>query len=126
VHANDNTLMPDARNIMIGCHHAEPDSIEHVPADTIIVNTEQIHVDEREWNDRIYFWTSRFETWDYSTRNLDKLQRVGIRDTRYLKLGFHPALRRIPADVDQDIDVLFYGSIGPRRQAVLDALAARG
>jgi len=126
VHVNDNTLMPDARNIIIGCHHAEPDSIEHVPADTIVVNTEQLHVDERDWNERIYFWTSRFETWDYSARNLEKLHRLGIRDTRYLKLGFHPALRRIPADVEQDIDVLFYGSIGPRRQAVLDELAARG
>ncbi|MCA8003178.1 CgeB family protein [Burkholderia metallica] len=126
VHMNDNVLMPDARNIMIGCHHAEPGSVEHVPADTIIVNTEQIHVDERDWNERIYFWTSRFETWDYSERNLAKLHSVGIREARHLKLGFHPALRRIPANVEQDIDVLFYGSIGPRRQVVLDALAARG
>ncbi|AOI89458.1 hypothetical protein NUV26_00775 [Burkholderia pseudomultivorans] len=126
VHVNDNNLMPDARNIMIGCHHADPDSIAHVPADTIVVNTEQLHVDERDWNERIYFWTARFETWDYSARNLAKLRSLGIRDARFLKLGFHPALRRIPADVEQDIDVLFYGSIGPRRQAVLDELTARG
>jgi len=126
VYMNDNKMMPDARNILIGCHHAEPSSITHVPADTIVVNTEQIHVDECEWNERIYFWTSRFSTWDYSERNLAKLHSVGISNTHYLKLGFHPALRRIPANVEQDIDVLFYGSIGPRRQAVLDGLAARG
>jgi hypothetical protein len=28
--------------------------------------------------------------------------------------------------VPQDVDVLFYGSIGPRRKRVLDALASRG
>jgi hypothetical protein len=126
VHVNDNHLMQEARNIMIGCHHAEPGSVGHVPAGTIIVNTEQIHVDEREWNERIYFWASRFETWDYSERNLAKLHQIGIRNTRHLTLGFHPALRRIPPDIEQDIDVLFYGSIGPRRQAVLDELASRG
>ncbi|MDT6998031.1 CgeB family protein [Burkholderia cenocepacia] len=126
VHFNENTMMSDARNILIGCHLADPRATEHVPADTIVVNTEQLHVDEQPWNEAIYRWASRYETWDYSERNLAKLHGLGIGHARYLKLGFHPKLRRIPNDVEQDIDVLFYGTIGPRRAAILDALQARG
>ncbi|WP_322079681.1 hypothetical protein [Burkholderia cepacia] len=126
VHVNENTMMSDARNILIGCHLADPGSTAHVPDDTIVVNTEQLHVDEQPWNDKIYRWTSRYETWDYSERNLTKLNTLGIDSARYLKLGFHPKLQRIPNDVEQDIDVLFYGTIGPRRAVVLDALRARG
>ncbi|MCA8097366.1 hypothetical protein [Burkholderia contaminans] len=126
VHFNDNTMMSDARNILIGCHLADPRVTEHVPDDTIVVNTEQLHVDEQPWNEAIYRWASRYETWDYSERNLAKLHGLGIGHARYLKLGFHPKLRRIPDDVEQNIDVLFYGTIGPRRAAILDALRARG
>ncbi|WP_321950212.1 CgeB family protein [Burkholderia cenocepacia] len=126
VHFNENSMMSDARNILIGCHLADPRVTEHVPDDTIVVNTEQLHVDEQAWNQNIYRWASRYETWDYSARNLAKLRGLGIGHARYLKLGFHPKLRRIPDDVEQDIDVLFYGTIGPRRAAILDALQARG
>ncbi|WP_175767014.1 hypothetical protein [Burkholderia cenocepacia] len=126
VHFSENDMMADARNLLIGCHLADPGMTEHVPDDTIVVNTEQIHVDEQPWNERIYRWASRYETWDYSERNLAKLRNLGIGHARYLKLGFHPALRRIPRDVEQDIDVLFYGTIGPRRAAILDALRMRG
>ena len=126
VHVNENNMMPDVRNILIGCHLADPDMTAHVPDDTIVVNTEQLHVDEQPWNRNIYRWASRYETWDYSERNLAKLHSLGIGHARYLKLGFHPKLRRIPADVEQDIDVLFYGTIGPRRATILDALRARG
>lgn len=126
VRFNENDMMADARNILIGCHLADPHAVDHVPDDTIIVNTEQIHVDEQSWNENIYRWASRYETWDYSERNLAKLRQLGVGHARHLKLGFHPKLRRIPNDVEQDIDVLFYGTIGPRRTVVLDALQACG
>ncbi|WP_257128004.1 hypothetical protein [Burkholderia sp. MSMB1835] len=123
---SENNMMAGARNIVIGCHLADPGATGHVPNDTIIVNTEQLHVDEQPWNQNIYRWTARYETWDYSKRNIAKLRHLGIGHARYLKLGFHPKLRRVAHDVEQDIDVLFYGTIGPRRAAILDALRARG
>lgn len=126
VHFTENNMLDGARNIIIGCHLAEPQSAFHVPADTIVVNTEQIHIDEQDWNEKIYFWTSRFETWDYSERNIAKLHRLGIKHAKHLQIGFHPKLHRIPADVEQDIDVLFYGTLGERRVAVLNELIARG
>lgn len=45
----------------------------------------------------------------------------------FLDFGYVEALRRdgLPA-AERDIDVLLYGSINPRRQAVLDALQQRG
>ncbi|MCA8087669.1 MULTISPECIES: uL13 family ribosomal protein [Burkholderia cepacia complex] len=66
VHFNENTMMSDARNILIGCHLADTRVTEHVPDDTIVVNTEQLHVDEQAWNQNIYRWASRYETWDYT------------------------------------------------------------
>ncbi|MEI7292942.1 hypothetical protein WCQ02_12395 [Paraburkholderia tropica] len=126
VQFTENNMVDGARNILIGCHLAEPYSANYVPSDTIVLNTEQIHVDEQDWNRKIYFWTSRYETWDYSERNLVKLRSLGAQRVKHLRLGFHPNLCRIPTDVVQDIDVLFYGTIGSRRKAILDALIARG
>lgn len=122
----ENNMVLEARNILIGCHLAEPYSANNVPFDTIVLNTEQIHVDEQDWNEKIYFWTSHYETWDYSERNLAKLRSLGMQRGKHLRIGFHPKLCRIPIDVVQDIDVLFYGTIGSRRKAILDELIARG
>ena len=126
VQITENNMLPGERNIIIGCHLADPQSASHVPANTVIVNTEQIHVDEQDWNEKIYFWTSRYETWDYSERNIIKLRRLGFERVKHLKIGFHSKLCRIPSDVEQDIDVLFYGTVGPRRMAILNELHASG
>ncbi|WP_423372007.1 hypothetical protein [Burkholderia sp. LMG 32019] len=125
VQFTENDVVPGSRNIVIGCHLADPKTSGDLPADTIIVNTEQLHVDELSWNENVYFWASHYETWDYNERNIAKLRSRGIMHAKYLKLGFHPKLGRIASDAEQDIDVLFYGSTGPRRLAILEALHAR-
>jgi hypothetical protein len=43
-----------------------------------------------------------------------------------LGLGFQAQLARVVPAAAKDIDVLFYGSIGPRRAHVLESLKARG
>ncbi|RQS26705.1 hypothetical protein DIE03_23035 [Burkholderia sp. Bp8992] len=119
VHFSKNDMRSDARNLLIGCHLADPAATEYVPDDTIVVNTEQIHVDEQPWHTNIYRWTSKYETWDYSARNIAKLKTLGIDHARYLTLGFHPKLRRIPSDVEQDIDPDYVTGL---RAAPYDAL----
>jgi hypothetical protein len=44
---------------------------------------------------------------------------------RYLEYGYVPALRR-PNILVRDIDVLFYGFVGPRRGPLFNALVQRG
>jgi len=114
-----NNTFVDARNIIIGCHLLDPSYMGSVPGDTIIVNTEQLTDDHLPWHDNIYQWVARFQTWDYSARNLEKLRTVGAANPKLLRLGFHRKLARIDRAATQDIDVLFYGSIGERRRRIL-------
>lgn len=123
---DQNSLVSGATNIIIGCHLLDPAHIDQVPRDSIIINTEQIADDQTEWNGDILKWASRFETWDYSEKNIARLKRAGVREPKLLRLGFHEKLARIRKPGVQDIDVLFYGSIGDRRQRIIDALRAAG
>ena len=66
----------------------------------------------------------RADVWDYSERNIELLARQGIA-AKLLPVGYSECLTRI-ANVEPDIDVLFYGSINPRRQFVLERLKLRG
>ncbi len=123
---SQNRFSPGATNMIIGCHLLDPALIDQVPKQSIVINTEQIFNDKTEWNSNIFKWTSSFETWDYSERNVVKLLEIGARNPKLLRLGFHEKLARIRKSDSQDIDVLFYGSIGDRRQKVIDALKAAG
>ncbi len=67
----------------------------------------------------------RHEVWDYSRANAEALERLGVRRPRLVPVGHVPELTRI-APAEEDIDVLFYGSINERRQAVLKELERGG
>ena len=121
-----NRIEPGALNLVLGCHLLDPGVIPQMPTSTVIVNTEQVYADTTAWNARIFAWAARFQTWDYSERNLARLRSEGAPDARRLVIGYHPGLRRIPKPQVQDIDVLFYGSVNARRTKVLDALRRAG
>jgi hypothetical protein len=123
---SSNRTFPDARNILIGCHLLDPVHIARVPADSIVLNTEQLDHDNAVWSHNVFAWASCFETWDYRLRNLLRLATVCARPPRHLRLGYHARLARIPRGQPRDIDVLFYGVVGERRQRALDAVAAAG
>ena len=63
---------------------------------------------------------------DYNERNILALQEHGIEGPQLLRIGYQRELVRIASAQEQDIDVLFYGSINPRRLAVLDELQKQG
>lgn len=118
---------PDRRNILVGAHLLPYDLMDRIPESTIVVNTEQIYDhDPYEWNGIIFAWVRKFPTWDYSPRNIAEFERRGIPGVKLLHIGHQPQLSRIPKAAEQDIDVLFYGSITDRRQAILDQMVARG
>ncbi len=114
-----------ARQIVIGAHLLDAEDAARLPPDAIVYNSEQIDPDSG-WLKGVYSRVLRTRTvWDYSAENVRRLAAAGAREVRLVPLGHVPELCRI-APGAEDIDVLFYGSINPRRHAVIEALRACG
>jgi hypothetical protein len=118
-------LDPDARNIILGCHLADPGLADRLPPGTIAINSEQIADPAAPGRATVLAWAQRAEIWDYSPRNIAVFAAAGVA-ARLLRLGYHPALHRIVPQAEPDIDVLFYGSLNERRRQVLAAVAGTG
>jgi SAM-dependent methyltransferase len=114
-----------ARSIVIGGHLLGAAAAQALPRDAIIYNSEQIAPDS-PWVGAPYMQILRSrEVWDYSAENVRRLVDLGVESARHVPMGYVPELSRI-GPAREDIDVLFYGSINPRRQAILDELRRRG
>jgi hypothetical protein len=120
-----NNIEPSAINILIGCHPLDPSFIAQIPSSTIILNTEQVY-GETDWNKPIFAWAKHFQIWDYSPKNIEKLNRLGVDRTKLFRIGFQKELARLDLSRPKDVDVLFYGSVNERRKAIIDGLEARG
>lgn len=95
-----------------------------LPPDSILYNLEQVAPDSPWMNPEAFELLRRHTVWDYSPANVRALAELGI-EARHVPIGYAPVLSRIrPAQ--EDVDVLFYGSVNERRRLVLRALAARG
>jgi len=121
-----NKIEHQARNIIIGVHLLDTKEIPQIPIDTIILNTEQIFSDQTNWNVNIFAWAKKFETWDYSDRNIIKFEEIGAPKVKLLNIGYQPELRRILKSDTKEIDVLFYGSINDRRRKIINELSKSG
>jgi hypothetical protein len=95
------------------------------PADTIVLNTEQIPL--------VFDIYSAYSNLlkqhviiDYSAQNVAQIRALGNPHVYLLRIGYMPALTKIPSGAQQDVDVLFYGSVSERRQKILDGLVASG
>lgn len=64
--------------------------------------------------------------WDYDRKNLPVLETLGVQRSQVIPIGYAPAMTRIPAAPQRDIDVLFYGSLTERRKALQQQLESRG
>jgi hypothetical protein len=63
--------------------------------------------------------------WDYNRRNIEQLRLRGVH-ALYVPPAYHPSLERVVPVEDEDIDVLFYGSVNQRRADILMALHHAG
>lgn len=97
---------------------------EKPPQNLILYNLEQVQEDSKWISDDYLNLLKQYPVWDYSKQNIAALTTRGI-NAHYCGIGYMPVLTRIAPTVE-DIDVLFVGSMNPRRKAVLDAIAARG
>ena len=115
---------PGYRNIILGTYRLTAAEAATLPPGCIIYNLEQLSgiPDALEYVDRFRPLRGA-EWWDYSVGNLRFLARHGApAPTRWVPLGFSPALARIRNAAAPDIDVLFYGGFSPRRLRVLEML----
>lgn len=112
------------RHIVLGANKLA-DHPQATSADTIIYNLEQVTPGSKWFSDEYLDLLRSRPVWDYSTRNIAALRKLGVDDVTEVPIGYVPQLSRIEP-TEKDIDVLFYGSINPRRREVLDALDQAG
>lgn len=116
-------------NILIGWHQVgSTEAISNLPANTILLNTEQISEDTKDWGSDLtknLQWVKSFQTWDYSAKNIQSFENLGISNVKHLKLGYQKELARIQK-LTKDIDVLFYGAVNERRGMVIQGLRDLG
>lgn len=116
---------PGAQAIVLGWQLLDRTTLE-LPPGSILYNLEQVQADSKWFGPAQRERLGRYPVWDYSRRNIDALQAMGIRCGAHLPIGYSPCLTRIAAVKERDIDVLFYGSLNERRHAVLVALQRAG
>lgn len=119
----NNELLPGACNIVFGSHLLDPAVV--LPSDAVLVNLEQLHNNPHlppSYLERL----KKHRVWDYSEQNIGALHSMEVRDATHVPIGHVPELARIRPAARQDVDVLFYGSMNSRRDAILGRLAASG
>lgn len=126
------------RLILFGANNLAEDPSAPIPKDTIIYNSEQLAAvkDPRVFMQG-YAQQNTFKIWDYSEANIAALKTIGVDNVSLCPIGyvsdkydhlFRPKRQRVNRLLaeEEDIDVLFYGSIVGRRREVLDALETSG
>jgi len=113
------------RAIVLGAGLLPRLNLPSLPSDLILFNLEQVQPNS-PWFTAAYLDLLRnFPVWDYSRQNIRELRRLGITHVTFCGIGYEPELSRIPA-AEEDIDILFYGSINERRKKILDGLLQAG
>jgi len=124
----ENAFAEDSVNIVLGFQMLSDAELERAPPDTIVYNFEQLPGTPLEALKPAYRLAARrLRVWDYSEHNLATWAALGpARPAVHVPVGWAPILARIPRDVPQDIDVLFYGVPGQRRLALYSQLCQTG
>ncbi len=118
------TDFPDRRHIVLGANLLAHYPVPLAP-ETILYNLEQVFPGSPWFPPQLLDLFRRHPVWDYSVRNLRQLARLGVTRLWHLPVGYAPPLTRIPRG-EEDIDVLFFGSLNERRERVLAALRQAG
>ena len=111
--------------IVLGCNLIPQIGLSDIPKNLILFNLEQIQLDS-PWMSQSYLnMLKSYPVWDYSCRNILELKKLGINNVTHCGIGYEPELTRIP-QVEEDIDVLLYGSLNERRIKILKELKNSG
>lgn len=124
----NNTFGNSGINLVLGAHLIGSQELaDRVPWNTVIINLEQVTGFDVRSRPIYLSLLNRLAVWDYSVRNIEELRRLtGSPYVRHFAIGYTPAMTRHIEWPAQTTDVLFYGSLNGRRQAVLAALVKAG
>jgi hypothetical protein len=114
----------DRRAIVLGANLLARHPLALGP-DTILYNLEQVEPGSPWFGEEDVALFRRFRVWDYSARNAARLAALGVPPPVVVPIGYVPEMTRIAA-AEEDLDVLFYGSLNPRRSALVRRLRADG
>ncbi len=123
-----NALDSAGVNLLLGAHLiGSQDLADQIPGNTVIVNLEQLSGFDVSSRPAYLSLLRRLAVWDYSLRNIDELRRITQNPrVRHFSIGYTREMTRNLVSPEQPVDVLFYGSINARREAILKDLAAAG
>ncbi|WP_433703813.1 hypothetical protein [Paraburkholderia sacchari] len=126
VDAADNELLTgEGVNVVFGAHLLDPGSV--LPPNTIVVNLEQMRAGWPAQFPHYIELLRRHVVFDYSLSNVERIRELtGNPHVHVLKPGYVPQLTTIEPAGNQDVDVLFYGSLNERRRKILDGLRDAG
>ena len=127
---------PDYLNVLIGGYAFDsPDSVKqladakipYVVFQTEIVRGETINTAGEDRFRAIYkpLMAGATAVWDSYASNQAALAEQGIA-AEVIDLGYHPALEVVRHKEEKDLDVFFFGSVGPRRASILQSLQDSG
>ncbi|MGB7584657.1 MAG: hypothetical protein WBM11_07415, partial [Terriglobales bacterium] len=112
-------------NLILGAHLLAPDQMQAIPQGSIVYNLEQLG--GARLNPAYYTLAARHTIWDYDLRNIEHWNQCNCAYAPvHVPIGYVRELSRISPVLFQDIDVLFYGSLNPRRNQILHALKDAG
>jgi len=111
--------------IVLGSNLIPQLGLSDIPKNPILFNLEQIQLDS-PWMSQSYLNILKsYPVWDYSYKNIQELKNLGIDNVTQCNIGYEPELTRIPQS-EEDIDILFYGSLNERRIKILNELRNKG
>lgn len=119
-----NTLSSTATNIIFGVQVLTEEVLHTLPPETIVYHLEQVRnqkLEDLKPQSRIA--ADRFRVWDYSDANVSVWSQLGAKRMQVVPIGFAPVLERIEKHLNQDIDVLIYGSTSQDRMGAFHYLA---
>lgn len=119
-------IRPDALNILFATHSEPLASLKNKAEHIIIYNLEQIGPDVPWLSPNFLHILNHFYAWDYNEQNREILLANNAKHIDFVPMGYMPAMSCIPTNVPQDIDVLFYGTINPRRKQLLQKISELG
>ena len=117
---------PHRRQIILGAHLLDENTVQTINSNAIIYNFEQIDPASPWLNFTYLNLLKNHLVWDYSINNINILNTIGINNVQHLQLGYVNQISRIIKQPIQDIDVLFYGSTNSRRELILNELKKHG
>ena len=122
-----NEFRPNMKNLVFNMHQIPVDVARHlVPKGTIVYNFEQIGLDSNRVE--LNRWVKKYrglEIWDYSKKNIEAYKRLGIpglENTKYVPVGSSSEYVKFDRNAVKDIDILFFGQPGGRRERILKEL----